>query len=203
MFASLMNALTMRHPLLLLVPGLVFLSFACGQGAGLQVGGTEPRQFASVIEFPRQTIVFAPTRSDMTVGRVTFAVFFTNREAIRLNGAKPDSTFTYVDLKQLATNRFELAPLKIEFSTNGQSGPLCISIKAWFNEVSNQYDSLFYQDLDDRYALVSYCTRPPDSSEARSRFKQNRVATVKEFREILAKPIVMKLKQTPLRREWR
>jgi hypothetical protein len=198
-----MNALTIRHTFLLLVPGLAFVSFAYGQGPGLQARDTEPREFISVIEFPRQTIVFAPTRSDMTVGRVTFAVFFPNREAIRLNGAKPDSTFTYVDLKQLATNRFELAPLKIEFSTNGQSGPLCMSIKAWFNEVSNQYDSLFYQNLDDRYALVSYCTSSPASSEARSRFKQNRVATVKEFKEILAKPMVMRLKQTPLRKEWR
>ena len=108
----------------------------------------------------------------------------------------------YISLTQLSTNQFELAPLRIEFPTNEHGGLLCLSVKAWFNEVSNQYDSMYYQNLDDRYALVSYCTSAPEASGVQSRFKQNRVATVDEFKQALRKPFALKLKPTPLRKEW-
>ena len=108
----------------------------------------------------------------------------------------------YISLARLATNQFELAPLRIEFPSNEHSGLLCLPVRGWFNEVSNQYDSMYYQNLDDRYALVSYCTSAPEASDARSRFKQNRVATVDEFKQSLGKPFVLKLKPTPLRKEW-
>ncbi len=182
-----------------------------------------------VIEFSRQTLVFKPTRDDMTVGRVVFSVYCAKPGEVRLNGVKPDPAWRdihlsrtgeivvdersrvapadgvawlYISLTRLATNQFELPPLKIEFPTNEHSGLLCMSVKVWFNEVSNQYDSMFYQKTDDRYALVSYCTESPDSSGAMSRFKQNRAATVNEFKQALAKPFVLKLNQRPLRKEW-
>jgi hypothetical protein len=61
---------------------------------------------------------------------------------------------------------------------------------------------MYYQNLDDRYALLSYCTRAPEASGVQSRFKQNRVATVDEFKQALGKPFVIKLNQRALRKEW-
>jgi hypothetical protein len=184
----------------------------------------------AALEFPRTALSFKPTRNDMTVGRVVFSVYCSQPAEVRVNGIKPDpawreihltqtgeivvdernrvvptesGAWLYIALPQLSTNRFELGPLKIEFPTNESSGLLCLSVKVWFNEVSNQYDSHYYQNLDDRYALVSYCTSAPDtSSGAGSRFKQNRVATVDEFKEAFAKPFNIKLKPIPLRKEW-
>jgi hypothetical protein len=93
----------------------------------------------------------------------------------------------------------------LEFSAPANIGILCISVKAWFNEVTTVYDSMFYQNTDDRYALVSWCTRPPESfpeTQYKARFGQNRVATVNEFKEILSRPFLIKLNQRPLREEW-
>jgi hypothetical protein len=198
-----MQTQTMKHrQMTVLVLGTVVLAAALTQKSLAQTEAGAPTTKASVIEFQRQTLVFAPTRDDMTVSQVVFSVFASHPGMVRVNGAKSNSTFMYIDLKRVAKNQFELPPLKIEFSTNEPGGLLCVSIKVWFSEVSNQYDSMFYQNLDDRYALVAWCTGPTESSEARSRFKQNRVATVKEFKETLSKPFVIKLKPTSLRREW-
>ncbi len=79
------------------------------------------------------------------------------------------------------------------------SGPLCMSVKVWFNEVTNQYDSPFYENVPDRYALVSYCTK--DIPEARARHRQNRVATLEEFKGRLNQSFVLKLKED--RVPWR
>jgi hypothetical protein len=214
------------------VTGLLALAaIACAQSALQQSSDAAPEQkdSPSVIEFSRQTLDFKPTRDDMTVGRVVISVFCAKPGEVRVNGVKPDpawrdihltsggeivvdersrtapadgAAWIYISLRQLSTNQFEMPPLKLEFPTNDNNGLFCISIKVWFNEVSNQYDSLFYQKTDDRYALASYCTSSPDSSAARSRFKQNRVATVREFTELFSKPFVIRLKQTPLRKEW-
>lgn len=84
--------------------------------------------------------------------------------------------------------------MTLEFPTNAPGGQLCLSVKVWFNEVSNQYDSMYYQNLDDRYALVPFCTRAPESSGGRSRLNHNRVATVDEFKQALGKPFVLERK---------
>jgi hypothetical protein len=58
---------------------------------------------------------------------------------------------------------------------------------------------------DDRYALVSWCTNPPEwmkDTSYKARFGQNRVQTLSEFKERLAKPIPLRLNQTPLRPDW-
>jgi hypothetical protein len=162
-----------------------------------------PASKVTVIELARQTLVFAPTRDDMTVSQVVFNVFASDPNALRVNGARSNSTFSYIDLKPVAKNQFELPSLKIEFDTNAPGALLCLSVKVWFSEVSNQYDSLFYKNTDDRYALVTWCSSSPDSSSARSRFRQNRLAKEKEFKEALSKPFIINLNQRPLRREWR
>lgn len=156
-----------------------------------------------ILEFRRQTLTFEPTRDDITVGRVVFSVYCSNPRAVRVNGVRPTSEWRLIDLEQVGRNRFEMAPLRIE-SLAPRSGLLCVSVKAWFNEVTNQYDALIYENLADRYALVSYCTssaeHPP---EVKARFSQNPVPTVSEFKEALAEPFVIELTQRPLRDEWR
>jgi hypothetical protein len=195
-----------------------------GQNLALQL----PKESTAIIELPRQTMIFKPTRQDMTVGRVVLSVYCSKAADVRVNGVKADpawneihltpageivvdkrnriapadgSAWLYIYPTRLATNQFELPALRIEMSTNEPQSLLCLSVKVWFNEISNQYDSMYYQNLDDRYALVSFCTRAPEPSEVRSRFKQNRVATVDEFKQALGKPFVLKLNQRALRKE--
>jgi hypothetical protein len=169
---------------------------------GQSPGGPVPNTGMEVIEFPWQTLTFAPTRADMTVSQVVFTVYASDPAAVLVNGARSNANFMYIDLKRVTTNQFELPPLKIEFPTNAPATLLCLSVKVWFAEVSNQYDSHFYQNLDDRYALVAWCNSSPGEPPVRARFKQNRVATLAEFKEALRRPFALKLKATPLRKEW-
>lgn len=180
-----------------------------------------------LIELPLKRLIVKTTRDDITIGKVILSVYCSSPKALLFNGAHPDPTWAeihftasgeitvdrrgnvspdgvwfYVSLRQIATNEFELPALKMEFR-DGEKGLFCISLKAWFNELSNQYDGLFYKNLDDRYALISYCTKAPDDSPARSRFKQNRLATVDEFKAAFSKPLVIKMNERPLREEWR
>jgi hypothetical protein len=157
-----------------------------------------PDRFAA-IEFGRQTLIFRPTRDDFTVASGVFTIFCPRPEQVLVNGARPDSPWKSIDLAPVARNRFELAPLRIELA--GEPRPLlCLSVKVWFQEVTNQYDSLFYANLDDRYALVSFATsvEGPDWAQARPRFKQNRVETLEQFRAALEKPLEIRLNQRPL-----
>jgi hypothetical protein len=56
-------------------------------------------------------------------------------------------TYKYLELEQTGKNQFELPPLTIE-TRKENSGPVCVSVKAWFNEVTNVYDSLYYIDRE-------------------------------------------------------
>ena len=166
---------------------------------------TSQAHAATVIKIPGQTLLFQPTREDFTVGQVVFSVFSANPESIQVNGSGPDANsvvsdppqaFIYTYLEQVSENRFELPAMTIEF---GKADHVCMSVKAWFSEVPNEHDSQYYQDIDDRYALVSYCTSPPvDSALGKARFSQNRVATVGEFKAALSRPFVIELNQRPL-----
>jgi hypothetical protein len=123
-----------------------------------------------------------------------------NLEAIRMNGVKPEIPAIY--LNQVGKNQFELPALKIAFSSQELGGPLYMSLKAWFNELTNQGDSPYYENVPDRYALLSYCTKEDDDpSKVNARMGANRVATVKEFKERLTRPFVIKLNQRPLRKD--
>ncbi|MHC4098869.1 MAG: hypothetical protein ACYSU3_22780 [Planctomycetota bacterium] len=194
------------------------------------------------IEIDAHVLKFIPTRDDFTVGRAVFT-FHCAREATyseyennvygnrkvekccgyKVNDDEPENQLKYVYLKQVAKNQFELAPLEVEFSKE-RSGHLCMSVKVWFNEVTNMSDSMYYENLDDmsvkvwfnevtnmsdsmyyenlddRYSLVSFCTSYEDFDwiNTKPRFGQNRVATLEQFKEALSKPFVIKLNQQPL-----
>lgn len=160
-----------------------------------------------IVELPRQTLTFKPTRDDITVGCVILSLHQSNLGkatplgAIRINGVQPKTPVLH--LKRVEKNQFELPTLKIEFSSNELGGPLYLTVKVWFNELTNQYDSPFYEHVPDRYALLSYCTKEDDDpSKVNARLGANRVALLKDFRERLSEPFVIKLNQRPLREEW-
>ncbi|MEW6158632.1 MAG: hypothetical protein AB1813_14460 [Verrucomicrobiota bacterium] len=157
-----------------------------------------------------------------------FSVYCSNPDAVRVNGVTPDplwrdirvdqtgaievierhrtapekAAWFYINLPSARPNQFQFGPLKIESAGPELAGLICMSLKIWFNEVPNEFDGLYYQNLDDRYALVSFCTHPPDPRPVRSRFDQNRVATIREFQEKLGRPISIKLNQRALRKDW-
>ena len=159
-----------------------------------------------VIEFRRQTLALKPTRDDITVGCVIFSMYQSDMgkalplDAIRVNGRQPKIETLY--LKQVGKNRFEFPAMKIEFSTNELGSPLYVALKAWFNELTNQEDSPYYDEkyLEDRYALLSYCTdENDDPSKVNARLGANRRKTLKEFQKALGRPFVIRLNQRPLR----
>ena len=158
-----------------------------------------------VVELSRQTLNFAPTRDDLTVGCAVVTVG--SSHPVRVNGVEVDR-WESIYLKQVGKNQFELPALRIEFAPAPPGGPDaigCLSVKVWFNEVTNYSDSLLYERGDDRYALLSWCTSPPESfrdTSYKARFRQNRVKTLGEFREKLAQPLPLRMKQTPLRADW-
>lgn len=158
-----------------------------------------------VIEFQRRTLVFEPTRDDITVGCAIVSMYQSDMgralplEAIRVNGRTPRSPTLY--LKPAGKNRFELPAMRIEFSTNELGSPLYLALKVWFNELTNQEDSPYYEGdhLEDRYALLSYCSNENEvPAGVNARLGGNRARTLTEFKERLAMPIVIRLNQRPL-----
>ena len=185
------------------IPSL--LSVAClflsGSVANVTFAKTEARQI------PRQTLTLKPTREDITVGSVILSFNSSdlgarmNLNALRVNGIIPRTSRLY--LKQVARNRFEIPAMRIECDTAMLGGPLYITLKAWFNEVTNQKDGLLYTHLPDRYALVSYCTdEDDDPTMVNARLGANRVASFEEFLGRLQKPFVIALKRRQIPKEW-
>lgn len=163
-----------------------------------EAGATGQDEKFDVIQLERQTFVFQPSRDDFTVGKVVFSVHCSRPEEVRVNGREPAS-WNYIYLARVGKNLFELAPLRIEIEKEPR-GLLCMSLKVWFEEVTNQSDGLFYEKLDDRYALVAFCTRAegPDWERAEPRFSQNRVESLEQFKAALSKPFELRLNQRPL-----
>jgi hypothetical protein len=161
---------------------------------------TEPA--GRVIELGPQTLSFTPTRDDLTVGCAVLPVV--SSHPVRVNGVEARQ-WNYLYLKQVGKNQFELPALRIEFAPDGPETIGCLSVKIWFNEVTNYTDSGLYEHRDDRYALVSWCTNPPElmkDTSYKARFGENRVQTLGEFKERLAKPFPLRMNQTPLRADW-
>jgi hypothetical protein len=152
----------------------------------------DDQRLPGVIEFHRQTLTFKPTRDDLTVGCAVFTLNASH--PYRVNGKEVTDSVCGVHLKQVATNQFELPALKIEYSASAPDAILCMSVKIWFNEVSNFGDSSLYEHTDDRYALLAWCSGPG----RRHRFDENRVATLDEFRQALSKPFVIRLNNHPI-----
>ena len=210
---------------------VALIATGCGRQSSHQVpeataSASAQKQLPKVIEFPRETLIFKPTRDDMTVSRVIFNLYCSNPEEARVNGVKLDPTWraihlaptgeivvdergiardalggawTFINLAPVSKNQFELGPLKIEYADGEHSGYLCMSVKLWFNEVGNDHDGQYYQNQADRFDLVSYRTtevEPPN--EVNWQFRENRVATADEFKEIVSKPFVIRLNQRPL-----
>ena len=173
----------------------------CAGSAAPQAAGA--KDLSHVVDLPRQTLTFKPTRDDLTVGCVVLSLVGT--QPARVNGVETDSRYSYLYLRQAAKNQFELPAMKIEYSLDGPEPIFCMSVKVWFNEVTNQHDSDLYVNRDDRYSLVSWCTSPPELSSDTSykaRFGQNRVQTLEEFKATLAKPFVLRMNQRPLKPEF-
>lgn len=151
---------------------------------------------SGIIAIESRTLTFVPSRDDLTVGTVWFNVYSSRPTEVKIDGAAPANEWHHLELAQVGKNQFALPALTIEHA----DGLLCLSVKAWFNEVGNQYDSWFYVKPDDRYALVAFSTHVdgPDWERARPRFSQNRVATLREFMDVLARPFTIALNQRPL-----
>ncbi len=151
---------------------------------------------AGPIEFEKRVLEFKPSRADLTVGIAIINVLAPESD-LSINGAEPVRQRD-VELKQVGLDKFEMPKLK--FTPVGDNpDALCLGVKVWFNELPNESDSPFYAITDDRYALVSYCTK--EHREARARHSKNRVATLEEFRERLKKPFAlnMRTRQVPWR----
>lgn len=154
---------------------------------------------ATIVAIESRTLTFVPSRDDLTVGTVWFNVYTSRPSEVTINGETPGSEWHHLELTEVARNRFQLPEVAI-VTPAGHDGLLCLSVKAWFKEVGNQYDSLFYVRPDDRYALVAFSTRTdgPDWEQARPRFSQNRVATLRELHDALARPFAIALNDRPL-----
>ncbi len=148
----------------------------------------------TVIGLEQQVLQFVPSRPDLSVGIVWLTILSPDQDwTVRLAKAQianfqDAGTYKYLELKRVGDNRFELPSLKIEPASKG-AGTVCLSVKAWFSEVASESDSLYWIDMADRYALLSFCTK--DDERAQARHSQNRVATLEEFRARLAKPFAI------------
>ena len=168
------------------------LAATAGSVVAADAGAQQP------IGFERQVLRFAPSRADLAVGIVWVSVFTPDEDwTVKLPDAERANfeyagKYKYLELKPIGKNQFELPPLTIE-ARKDSSGPVCVSVKAWFNEVSNVYDSLYYSDVADRQALLAFCTRWDERAGPRQ--GHNRVATLQEFRASLGKPLTLNLRQ--------
>lgn len=152
-----------------------------------------------VIAIDSRVLTFAPSRDDMTVGKAVVSIHAPRPEEVRLGGKPLPEAWHVIELERVGPNRFALPPLRLEVPA-GYEGLLCLSVKVWFAEVDNRADSLFYEKTDDRYALVAWSNRAdgPAWERAKARFAQNRVATLDELKERLARPFPIALNRRPL-----
>jgi hypothetical protein len=150
------------------------------------------------IAFDRQVLRFELNRADLTVGLVRVSILTPDldwRVAVpkdSLSNYQEAGPYKNLELRPVGTNAFELPPFAIEPPEAGAAGPVCLAVKAWFNEVPNEYESFYWSRLDDRYSLLSFCTR--DDERARPRHSQNRVPTLQAFRAGLAKTFLLDLR---------
>jgi hypothetical protein len=140
---------------------------------------------------------FQPTRGDVTVGTAILSVYCACDDA-QVNGGDFDMEWYTTEPHAVSVNMFEMDRHEIVVSrTNDRL--LCLSMKVFFNEISFQYDALYYENVEDRYSLLSYCTGDrvvPWNVD--TRFGMNRVETFEEFDAALSQPFTILLNDRPL-----
>lgn len=172
-------------------------SAAADDGPAAPSGASAAQPEAIVLE--EQILELRTTRDDITVGRAVIAVYCAEPTALRIQESVPTSTWTLLALEPAGPHQFRLPVIRVE-RTSDAAGPVYLSLKAWFAEVSNQDDALYYAHLDDRYALVSFCSGSEDATDgtAKARFRQNRLPTLNALCERLREPFVIRLNDRPL-----
>ena len=152
-----------------------------------------------VVAIESGTLALSTSRPDISVGKVVLSVLATRPDEVKVDGRPPADEWTVRELVALGDGRWQLPALRVE-APAGHAGIIAVSVKAWFVEVDNRDDGLYYARLDDRYALVSYATRAdgPDWPRVRPRFSQNRAATLEAFRAALTRPLRIELNDRPL-----
>lgn len=172
--------------------------FSCWFLLGALAFGT-PR----VIQFKEREIEFPVSRADISVGVAILNILVPDEDwTIKVGGAQERlggfASFKSVSLIPMEGNRFKLPPVTIT-ANEEEPGPICFGLKVWFKEITNVHDSPFYVNVPDRYSLVSWCST--EKLRDHPRFKQNPVATLKEFQERLKKPFPLKLRDYQM--PWR
>lgn len=147
-----------------------------------------------VLVLEARTLSFVPSRSDFTVRTALLSFFAAPPEDVTRDGVPLTERWNYLELPAVGPNQFALASSSLSWVVD-RNPLVCVSIKVWFAEVGNQYDGLYYIDVEDRYALVSYCTRDrgADWAQAEPRFSQNRVASVDALLDVLRAPLAIEL----------
>lgn len=188
-------------------------SAQCWRLAILLLGGlpgfAPPRSGAEedpprVIVLEERVIEFPVSRDDVTTGIAVFNILTPEKNwsiAISPEGTgslRTRGDWNSVELTPVGRNKLKLP--KITITAKGEkAGPLCLGLKVWFNEITNVHDSPFYAKVPDRYSLVSWCSSRELHNH--SRFRQNRVETLTEFKARLAKSFPLTLKEN--RVPWR
>lgn len=177
--------------------GFALLALAAAHSDSRAQGTPPSAPPAGVIAIASRTLTFVPTRDDISVGVAILSVYCGDPARVRIDGRAPEAAWTTIELARVERDRFALPTLQV---VHPPDVLVCLSIKVWFAEVGNQHDALLYEDLDDRYALVSFATRTdgPDWERARPRFTQNRAPTLAAFDDALSRPLPIRLNQRPL-----
>jgi hypothetical protein len=156
------------------------------------------------LDLPREIVTLQPSRDDLTVGAAILLLYTSHPQNISIETAQPmhgDINFIY--LKQIGKNQFELPAITLDLPQNDPKAFLCLSLKLYFNEITNMYDSDIYEKRDDRYSMISYVQGTPEPVPVgRFSFTQNKVPSLADFESFLSKPIPVRLKSIPLKPEW-
>ena len=71
----------------------------------------------------------------------------------------------------------------------------CIGMKVIFEGFPNRCDEVLYQEIKDRYSILSFCTvdKIPENTPANARFSNRRLATWSDFSSAFVRPIQLHL----------
>jgi len=166
--------------------------------------GAAPPETVEIV-LPARTIELRPSR-DVAVGELWIQIRcqrkaagdrrFAGCRGFAIDGEAVDTVRT-LELAPTSKNTFRLPEKRIRFEKTA-GAHLCIAVRAIFAGVSHRTDYELFANPGDRYSLVSYCTvcEVPEGSPNRRIFAANRVDSLEQLAERLARPI-----EIPLRAE--